>query len=356
MQARTVFHVFALACALTNLPQQEVSAAEPSNDPKVEAKAHFRRGIEAYEAHRLSEAAAEFRMAYELSPAYKVLYNIGQVSAALGDAVAAVYAYEKYLEQGGNEIPVARRQAVQAELAEQQARIGSVTLKCTPDGASLQIDGKLSGTTPLGTPIRLTEGRHTLTVIAKNFDPLVRELDVVGKTHAALELNLQPVAGRPVEEPQPRLPDAATARANNTIPPQMGQVVSPPLAPTRDSAPMGNTRLIVGYSSTAAGAALIIAGGALAWVEKGKADNAQTRESGAATAKDATAWDLAHSDLQSARTLNSLGWVGAGVGAAALAGGLILISTAPKSTQGHSLMVAPWKTAQATGISAEFVW
>ena len=93
---------------------------------------------------------------------------------------------------------------------------------------------------------------------------------------------------------------------------------------------MGNTRLIVGYSSTAAGAALIIAGGALAWVEKGKADNAQTRESGAATAKDATAWDLAHSDLQSARTLNSLGWVGAGVGAAALAGGLILISTAPE--------------------------
>ena len=77
-----------------------MSAAEPSNDPKVEAKAHFRRGIEAYEAHRLSEAAAEFRMAYELSPAYKVLYNIGQVSAALGDAVAAVNAYESIWNRG----------------------------------------------------------------------------------------------------------------------------------------------------------------------------------------------------------------------------------------------------------------
>ena len=356
MEAKIIPIVLAIMCGPIGAPLHRVSAAETKSDPKVEAKVHFRRGIEAYEAHRLSEAAAEFKMAYDLSPAYKVLYNIGQVNVALGDAVAAVDAYEKYLEQGGNEIPASRRQAVQAELAEQRARIGTVVLACNPDGTSVQIDGKLVGTTPLAAPIRLTSGKHSLTLIAKNHDPLIRELEVVGKNQVTLELSLQPVGPVAGVEPPPKAPDAVPAPAASTAPSTAATPAVAPTARTPDSAPNTRTQLIVGYSSVAGGAALAVAGGVLAWVGVDKAHSAQDKERAAATAKDGTAWDLAHSDLQSAKTLNTLGWVGIGVGAAAIAGGLTLVASAPKSHDSHALTVTPWKTAQAAGVAAQFAF
>ena len=349
MKAKIV--LILLAFIFGGTPLRQVYAADTKSDSKVEAKAHFRRGIEAYEAHRLSEAAAEFKAAYDLSPAYKVLYNIGQVNAALGDAVSAVDAYERYLQQGGNEISPSRRKAVQAELAAQRAQIALVSLKCSPDGASIQVDGKVIGTSPLAAPIRLTKGSHTLTLIAKNYDSLIRALEVAGNDQVTLELSLQPTGPIPRDEPSPNAPDAVPVPVSKPSP--VTTMALPPPAPPHDSAPTGNNQLIIGYSSAAAGAALVIAGGVLAWVGKDKADTAQNNEK---SAKDGPAWDLAHSDLQSAKTLNTLGWVGVGVGAAALAGGLVLVASAPASRDAHALVVAPWKTAHATGVAARFAF
>jgi hypothetical protein len=330
-----------------------VSAAETKSDAQAEAKAHFRRGVEDYEAHRLSEAAAEFKLAYDLSPAYKVLFNIGQVNAALGDAVAAADAYERYLQQGGNEIPPSRRQAVQAELTEQMARIGTVSLTCSPEGTSVQIDGKLMGTTPLARPLRLTEGRHTLTLIAQNHNSLVRELDVAGKSQVMLELSLQPVGTIAGAEPPPSAAETASAPVVSPPPSNGAAPVLPPSVLSPDSAPRSRTQLIIGYSSVAGGAALMLAGGVLAGVSVGKAHTAQDNERAASTANNGIAWDQAHSDLQSAKTLNTLGWVGFGVGAAVLAGGVALVASTPKSHDDRALTVAPWTTAHVTGMAAQ---
>ena len=47
---------------------------------------------------------AEFMRAYELLPNYRVLYNIGQVQLERHDYVAALHAFDDYLEQGARDV------------------------------------------------------------------------------------------------------------------------------------------------------------------------------------------------------------------------------------------------------------
>src|SRR5690606_6977251 len=53
---------------------------EGAGDKVDAARQRFRRGLELTAAGRLAEALAEFQAAYDLSPTYRILYNIGQVS------------------------------------------------------------------------------------------------------------------------------------------------------------------------------------------------------------------------------------------------------------------------------------
>ena len=182
----------------------------------------------------------------------------------------------------------------------------------------------------------------------------MRDFEVAGNDQVTLDLSLQPIGPVPGDEPPPKALGAIPVSLSKPSP--VTAVALPPPAPPHDSVPTSNTQLIIGYSSAAAGAALLIGGRVLAWVGKDKADTAQNKESDAANNKDPNSWDIAQSDLQSAKTLNTLGWAGVGVGAAALAGGLVLVVSAPKSQDGHALAVTPWKTAQTTGASAQFVW
>ena len=62
---------------------------------------HFDKGVAAADAGRFVEAADEFRLAYRMSEAFLILYNIGQVEALRGRPVEAVEAFERYLAEGG---------------------------------------------------------------------------------------------------------------------------------------------------------------------------------------------------------------------------------------------------------------
>ena len=58
-------------------------AAVAQDASKAEANAHFEKRVAAVRVKRLVDAIEEFELAYKISPAFQVLYNIGQVNAAL---------------------------------------------------------------------------------------------------------------------------------------------------------------------------------------------------------------------------------------------------------------------------------
>jgi tetratricopeptide (TPR) repeat protein len=80
------------------------------------AKAHFRAGEALYQLGSYSEALREFKAGFELAPRPMFLLNIGQAYRKLGDAAAALDAFEKYLVNSSADDP--QRRAVEELIAE----------------------------------------------------------------------------------------------------------------------------------------------------------------------------------------------------------------------------------------------
>jgi len=87
------------------------------------ARKHFDRGLSLAHAGRYSEAIVEFEQAYQLSPHFAVLFNVGQAYAASGQPSQASRAMRRYLVEGGAQIPADRRKQVEQEIARQEQRI-----------------------------------------------------------------------------------------------------------------------------------------------------------------------------------------------------------------------------------------
>src|ERR1022692_9795 len=161
--------------------------------PKGAAREHFQKGLAAFADQRFAEAAEEFDAAYKLSPAFKLLYNIGLVDVALGRSVEAVDAFDRYLKQGASAIPVDRRREVSEEIAKQLARIGTVSIRTFPEGAEIRIDGVLIGQTPLPKPVRVNAGRHAVEAILAGHSAQAREIEISGKAENAIEMTLDAI-------------------------------------------------------------------------------------------------------------------------------------------------------------------
>jgi len=166
-------------------------ASAQEEDPRQQAAAHFDRGLAFYEEGRFDAALAELARAYELAPAHQTLYNLARVHAALGHAVEATRAYERYLREAEGEIGARRRREAEQALEEQRARIGHLMVRVDVAGATIAVDGVDVATTPLNVPIPLSAGAHTIEVHAPGREAVRRAVAIAGQTEETLELTLR---------------------------------------------------------------------------------------------------------------------------------------------------------------------
>jgi tetratricopeptide (TPR) repeat protein len=338
--SRMARHLLPVLLMLSFLPSPAAAQAEP----RTAARAHFENGVAAFSDRRFGEAADEFEAAYRLSPAFAVLYNIGQVRIALGRSVEAVEAFEKYLDQGAGKIPPERRREVEREIEAQRARIGTVTVRTQPQGAEVRIDGRAVGRTPLGRPVRLNPGKHTVEAVLSGHEVEAQELDLRGAAPAEVVLELKQIV------PASALASAPRSTVTPTSPPSM--TVAPRAVPA-EAAPSGQWRRTTGYLVAGLGAVAIGTGAVVALNGADRARDAKDRLS-RATAGDL--WDEAKLDYDHGRSRNRLGWTIVGTGAAALAGGVVLLITSPDLKMSASLRVAPVIAANAGGAIVEGIW
>jgi hypothetical protein len=346
-------------------------ASAQTADAKAAARAHFEKGVAAFDDRRFAEAAEAFETAYRLSPAYVVLYNIGQVDVILGRSVEAVDAFDKYLKQGASAVPADRRHEVEGEIEKQTARIGTIAVRTFPDGAQLRVDGALVGTTPLPKPVRVTAGRHTVAATLKGRAPEIRDVDVGGRAEIALELTLEPnaadgTAGAPSAAPAAAPPAAAPApvfempvieKTEKTViertyvetPAAERTVVE--RSPARAPSAAPTIQRAIGYTIIAAGLAAGTTGGVLAFQGANRSNDAKDRLAAAATDDE---WNTALADFNAGKKRNETGWIVAGVGAAALLGGIIVVATVPERSSAVAL--SPWVTAQSGGLAMTGAW
>src|SRR3954452_22502455 len=118
---------FARASLLALLTCLNIGVAH-AEEADREARERYDNAVKLYEEGAYDAALVELNRAAELRPSYKLYYNIGQVRYAMHDYAAAIDAYRRYLDQGGDKIPSSRREQVQKELNELAQRVAKLTV------------------------------------------------------------------------------------------------------------------------------------------------------------------------------------------------------------------------------------
>jgi hypothetical protein len=146
---------------------------------KDEAADRFKRGIALYEEESFPAALVEFRRAYELVPAYQVLYNVARTCYQVRDYVCALKTFDRYLADGGAGIDAKRREEVDREIVSMRRRVVTLNVKSTK-GATIFVDGVSAGDFPLAAPLQVNEGRRQLRATMPGHEPVEKMVDLVG--------------------------------------------------------------------------------------------------------------------------------------------------------------------------------
>jgi tetratricopeptide (TPR) repeat protein len=121
-------HGFVAGCLALSLCTAVITPAGNARAEQTEeralARGHFSRGLELAQTGSYEAALAEFKLAYQLSPHFSVLYNIGQAELALERPALAVETLRRYLVEGGEQIEPARRAEVTSTIATELERLG----------------------------------------------------------------------------------------------------------------------------------------------------------------------------------------------------------------------------------------
>jgi len=217
-------------------PARAQTPVLPGVDPaKVsEAQRRFLRGVDLYKEGDLGGALVEFKRAYELAPAFKILYNLGQVSFQQHDYANALRYFRQYLTDGGNAIPIDRQNEVAGDVVRLEQRVGRLEIETVEAGMEVFVDDVLVGTTPLRAPVPVNEGRRKIDVAAHDGEHRTRQIDVAGgeAVRVSFPRLVRKLADVPPPPAEPAAP-AVTVNLNpvNTITPSASEV--PAIAKTQ---------------------------------------------------------------------------------------------------------------------------
>jgi tetratricopeptide (TPR) repeat protein len=167
------------------------SPVEARADAATEASEHFQRGVEFSKDGDFEAALVEFKRAYELSPNYRVLFNLGQTSRELRDYAGALKSFEEYLRQGGNDAP--KRDKVEQWISELKGKVASINVKVTPAGAEVLVDDVSVGQAPLKGPVVVNAGKRKVSATLSGYTPLQKYVDLAGTDTKSVEIELAPV-------------------------------------------------------------------------------------------------------------------------------------------------------------------
>lgn len=166
-------------------------AAAPNSEQR--AKRLFREGNVLYERGDYPGALKLFQRAHRSWHNRRILLNIALTQEKLHDLPGAARNYERFLLQSDRRKHPRRREAVRQKLRRLQRQLGRVRLVCGQAGALVEVDGKISGLTPLPYQIYLTPGPHRFVVSKKGFEVARRTAALRPAQQLELKLKLTPV-------------------------------------------------------------------------------------------------------------------------------------------------------------------
>jgi hypothetical protein len=185
------------------------ASAAPAAEPSPEARAANAHALELDEAGRFPEALAEFQRAYDLSPSFRILYNVARTARLSQDFARSLAAYRRFLNEGGGDVDAPQRTIAEQQITELSALVGWVIVSGKP-GTGVSLDHAASETLS-GEPRPVNPGAHTIHA-ALGEGTIERTFAVRAGETAKVDVTIEPRPKRidpPLEQPF-RFPSVVT--------------------------------------------------------------------------------------------------------------------------------------------------
>jgi tetratricopeptide (TPR) repeat protein len=164
----------------------EVSPEDPQAAQR--ARERFQAGMEHFQAHRYRDAIHEFELAASLVPSADIWFNIARAWEELGEHEPAIEYYRRYLR---DRVDPPDRERVEQHIAELEERMeaerqqgqhapttGTLRIRTSIEGATVIVDGREVGESPLSVPITTEPGEHEVFVEKEGYLPFRSQVSV----------------------------------------------------------------------------------------------------------------------------------------------------------------------------------
>lgn len=148
-----------------------------------------RRGDDAMDSGRPTDALAAYSEAYALSKDPALLYNKGRALQALTEYPQALAELESFDRQAPPEMK-ARVPGLAKMIEELRAKVTKLNIACDADGAHVRLRDRTIGRCPMLEAVVVNAGKGTLEVTADGYDPWQREVDLAGGGTASYDIHL----------------------------------------------------------------------------------------------------------------------------------------------------------------------
>ena len=176
----------------------QVPESPATTQAKAKAQLLLTEGSALYEKGDYADALEKFKAAFATYDSPKLLFNIGQANRDLGRPVEALEAFEQFLVGARDAAPETIEDA-QRSIEELQKKLGRLRVDCQTDNATVSLDGKDVGLTPLAKLLWAVPGRHQVTARHWSFPPVIENVDVRVGTVQTVRIVLQAPVARAVE-------------------------------------------------------------------------------------------------------------------------------------------------------------
>lgn len=292
-------------------------AAEPSEDDLI------RQGV-AKRRHQDDEAALElFTRAYAIRKSPRAAAQMGLAEMAIGRWTEAETHLKEAIDASSDAWVGKNTRTLNEALANVAHHLGSLQVLGGPAGAEVVLEGEVKATLPMEHPIRVRAGDCRFDVRAAGYEPITRTVQIGAETLTRETVRLSKVAVAATPAPPEPAASATPAERPATPAPE-----SPPdSSATADS---GRTLRIVGISLGAAGVAFTGAGLAFGLVAHSRSNT------------DSAAPVFDPSAPSKGKQMETLQWVGYGVGGALLVGGIITYVIGYQRGEGEAGTQTAW--------------
>jgi hypothetical protein len=277
-----------------------------------------------------------FERAWKLAPTPRAAAQLGFCAQALGRWADAEVHLSEALKATNDPWVKKNRAPIEDSLATTKTHVAVIEISGEPAGGEVLVNGNLVGTLPLPGPVRVGAGELDLELRARGYQRATRNLRVDGGQYQKVVLRAQPDAAATAPPP------AGSTMVAIAPPPQVTTGTTPDPATTppatvtaQPASPVPGWRRAAKWVSWGVGAAALGVGiygasrnGSLVDdFDKGCAIDPQVGPYAVAGSGRTNAGCASlKSDYESASTMSTIGFVGAGVFAAA---GVVLLLTEP---------------------------